>query len=82
VNSEILKALSQDNLIALILAQQVQIEAQAVQIGALKARLAELEARLGAPRKTPGNSSTPPSKGQKPNRPELPNEVVPSGWTV
>jgi len=74
VNSEILKALSQDNLIALILAQQVQIEAQAVQIGALKARLAELEARLGAPRKTPGNSSTPPSKGQKPNRPELPKK--------
>ncbi len=74
MNSEILKALSQDNLIALILAQQVQIEAQAVQIGALKARLAELEARLGAPRKTPGNSSTPPSKGQKPNRPELPKK--------
>ena len=34
------------------------------------ARVAELEARLGAPPKTPGNSSLPPSKGKKPNRPE------------
>ncbi len=70
MNSEVLKALSKDDLVALILAQQVQIAAQAVQIGALTARIAELEARLDAPRKTPGNSSTPPSKGQKPNRPE------------
>ena len=36
----------------------------------MAARVAELEARLGAPPKTPGNSSLPPSKGQKPNRPE------------
>jgi transposase len=55
-----------------VLAQQVQTEAQAAQIGALTARIAELEARLGAPRKTPGNSSLPPSKGRKPNRPERP----------
>jgi len=74
VNSNVLKALSQDDLIALILAQQVQIEAQAVQIGALAARLAELEARLEAPRKTPDNSSTPPSQSRKPNRPELPKK--------
>jgi len=74
VNSEVLKALSKDDLVALILAQQVQIEAQAVQIGALTARIAELETRLDTPRKTPDNSSTPPSKGQKPNRPERPKK--------
>jgi len=74
VNSEILKALSKDDLVALILAQQVQTETQAVQISALTARIVELEARLDAPRKTPGNSSTPPSKGQKPSRPERPKK--------
>lgn len=72
MNSEILKDLAKDDLLALVLAQQVQTEAQAAQIGALTARIVELEARLGAPRKTPGNSSTPPSKGRKPNRPERP----------
>lgn len=72
MNSEILKAFSKDDLLALIQVQLVQAEAQAAQIGALTARIAELEARLGAPRKTPGNSGTPPSKGHKPNRPERP----------
>ena len=61
-------------MVALILAQAVQIEAQVVQIGVLTARIAELETRLDAPRKTPNNSSTPPSKGQKPNRPERPEK--------
>src|SRR3954467_11016676 len=37
---------------------------------ALWARVAELEARLDAPSKTPGNSSLPPSRGRKANRPE------------
>jgi len=37
---------------------------------ALWARVAELEARLDAPPKTPGNSSLPPSRGHKANRPE------------
>jgi transposase len=37
---------------------------------ALWTRVAELEARLGEPPKTPGNSSLPPSKGHKANRPE------------
>jgi transposase len=37
---------------------------------ALWARVAELEARLNAPPKTPGNSSLPPSRGHKANRPE------------
>ncbi len=46
------------------------IRALWAQVQALTARVAELEARLGVPPKTPGNSSLPPSKGQKPNRPE------------
>ncbi len=74
MNSEILKALSKDDLLALIQVQLVQTEAQAAQIGALTARIAELEARFDAPRKTPGNSSTPPSKGHKPNHPERPKK--------
>ena len=37
---------------------------------AAERRIAELEARLGEPSKTPDNSSLPPSKGQKPNKPE------------
>jgi len=37
---------------------------------ALAARVADLEARLSLPPKTPDNSSTPPSKGQKANREE------------
>ena len=35
---------------------------------ALTARVAEFEARLNVPPKTPGNSSLPPSKGEKANR--------------
>ena len=46
------------------------IRALWAQVQALTARVAELEARLGTPPKTPDNSSLPPSKGQKPNRPE------------
>ena len=63
MNRETLLTLCKDDLIALILAQQAQIEA-------LTARITELEARLGAPPKTPDNSSLPPSKGQKPNLPD------------
>jgi transposase len=40
------------------------------QVQSLTARVAELEARLNQPPKTPGNSSLPPSKGHKANRPE------------
>jgi transposase len=43
------------------------ILAQAEMIAALTQRIAELEAKLGLPPKTPDNSSTPPSKGQKPS---------------
>jgi len=46
------------------------IRALWAQVQALTARVAELEARLGVPPKTPDNSSLPPSRGQKPNRPE------------
>ena len=58
-----LLGLSKDDLVTIILAQ-------AGQINALVQRVAELEARLNAPPKTPDNSSTPPSKGAKPNRPD------------
>jgi transposase len=39
------------------------------QVAALMARVAALEAKLNEPPKTPDNSSVPPSKGQKANRP-------------
>jgi transposase len=74
VNRAALLSLSHDDLIALILAQHVQIEAQAQQISVLTARIAELEARLAAPAKTPDNSSIPPSKGQKSNLPNRPKK--------
>jgi transposase len=48
---------------ALILALWAQVEA-------LTARVAELEAKLKAPAKTSDNSSIPPSKGPKANRPD------------
>jgi transposase len=41
-----------------------------VRLSAAERRIAELEARLGEPPKRPDNSSLPPSRGQKPNRPE------------
>jgi len=72
VNRETLLALSKDDLVSLILAQQAQIEALCVQVQMLTARITELQARLNAPAKTPDNSSMPPSKGQKPDRPDRP----------
>src|SRR3954466_12604923 len=57
-----------DALITALLAQvQAQVQAQAEQIAVLTARVAELEAKLSLPPKTPDNSSTPPSRGQKAN---------------
>jgi transposase len=58
-----LAKLSKEELIALVLAQAVQIEE-------LTRRITELETRLGRPPKTPDNSSVPPSQGRKPNRAE------------
>ena len=60
---EALDSLSRQELIALVLALMEQNKA-------LAARVAVLEARLSAPPKTPGNSSLPPSKGQKADKPE------------
>ena len=62
MDRETLLTLSKDEVVAIILVQQAQI-------AALMARVATLEARLGVPPKTPDNSSTPPARGQKPNRP-------------
>ena len=40
------------------------------QVQTLTHRVAELEARLNEPPKNSGNSSVPPSRDRKPNRPE------------
>ena len=53
------------------------IRALWAQVQSLTARVAALEARLGEPGKTPDNSSLPPSKGQKPNKPEKAKRVGP-----
>ncbi len=61
-----------DALILSLLPLVGQLEAALARIAALEARNADLEARLAdleRPRKTPDNSSLPPSKGQKPERP-------------
>ncbi len=42
-----------------------QVEALTRQVEVLSQRVAELEAKLRAPPKTPGNSSLPPSRGEK-----------------
>ena len=63
MDRDTLVTLSKDDLVGLI-------EVQASQITLLTARIAELEARLRTPPKTPDNSSTPPSKGQKANLPD------------
>jgi transposase len=60
-----------DALILSLLPLVGQLEAALARIAALEARNADLEARLAdleRPRKTPDNSSLPPSKGQKPER--------------
>ncbi len=57
---------------ALIAALTARLAAQDAQIAAQNARIAALEARLDEltrPPKTPGNSSTPPSRGPKPDKP-------------
>jgi transposase len=65
MNRETLAQLSKDELIDLVLAQAVQIEA-------LQRRVTELEARLGEPPKDSSNSSVPPSRDRKANRPGKP----------
>lgn len=48
-------------------AEVTRLSGLVAEVTRLAARVAELEARLGLPPKTPGNSSVPPSKGQKPS---------------
>jgi transposase len=55
---------------ALIFAVWHRLEHTQRKLEAAERRIAELEARLGDPAKTSGNSSLPPSKGQKPHRGE------------
>jgi len=88
---ETLDSLDKDSLLALLrelLAQNRALLAQSETQGAridellaeirrLLARIAELEAKAGAPPKTPANSSVPPSKGQKANRPEAGSAKTP-----
>jgi transposase len=65
---EAVDSLSKKELVALVLAQMEQIRLLTEQNAALTARVAALEARINVPPKTPGNSSLPPSKGEKANR--------------
>ena len=69
---ETLDSLDQDSLKLLVLELLAQNKALKEQISVLLVRIAGLEARNGRPPKTPTNSSVPPSKGQKANRPEAP----------
>jgi transposase len=64
-----LDSLDKETLTRLVLAQAETIAALTKRCETLLARVAELEARLGLPPKTPDNSSTPPSKEQKPSAP-------------
>jgi transposase len=64
-----LDSLDTGTLIRPVLAQAEAIAALTKQCETLLARVAELEAKLGLPPKTPDNSRTPPSKGQKPSAP-------------
>jgi transposase len=65
-------SLDRETLIRLILSQAEMIER-------LTKRVAELEAKLNLPKKTPDNSSTPPSKGQKPSAPTTPDHADKTG---
>jgi transposase len=69
VAHEALDSLDKETLIRLVLAQVEAIASLTRECEALRARVADLEAKLGLPPKTPDNSSTPPSKGQKPSAP-------------
>src|SRR3990172_9563690 len=79
--AEALDSLDKPELIALVLTladqNRVLIEQNRIlteQVATLTARVATLEARLMIPPKTPGNSSLPPSKGEKANLPQTPKK--------
>ena len=61
-----------DALILELLPLVGQLETALARIAELEARVAELTRQQRPPPKTPDNSSIPPSRGQKPNRPEPP----------
>ena len=68
-----LSKLTSDEKDALILALSAQLRAALARIEALEKHLE----KLLSPPKTPDNSSLPPSKGQKPNRPDNPRSKGP-----
>src|ERR1700675_4398123 len=65
MDREALDSLDKETLRRLVLSQAETVTALELECEALRARVAELEAKLGLPPKTPDNSSTPPSRGQK-----------------
>ena len=54
-----------------------QVREQSEQIATLTKRVAELEAKMGEPPKNSDNSSVPPSKSQKANRPDKDRKTSP-----
>ena len=79
-----LTSLSHHEKDALIRALWAQVQALTTQVQLLTARVTtvqgrvtQLEAELGVPPKTPGNSSLPPSAGQRPNRDDRPARTGP-----
>jgi transposase len=65
MNRDTLDSLDKEMLIRLILSQAEAIERLTKEIEALRAENAALRAKLNLPPKTPKNSSTPPSEGNK-----------------
>jgi hypothetical protein len=63
---------------ALILALSARLDAALKLIAELQLRIDELT----RPGKTPGNSSLPPSKGQKPNQPQKPHRTGPRAGSL
>jgi len=72
MSDEELAGLSPREMVALVRQLEARLRAVETELAAAQARIAELEAELarrGGPPQTPQNSSTPPSKGWKRDRP-------------